>query len=146
MLRTWMPRLVLLAVGLLYVMIGTKFALSPDASAAASGLGVAAPVGRTTLRAAMGGFPLGIAIALLYCLLSPARIAAGLRLAATVTGVVLAVRLAGASADGALAESAHLLAPETVVVALTLAMSWLVNHRPVHPTNEGRDPIRLSAE
>ena len=128
--RSWAPRLVLLAAGLLYVMIGVKFVLSPGPSAAQSGLSLATAVGRTTVRAGLGGFPLGIALTLLYCLMSPARTAAGLRLAATVTAAVLVVRFAGASADDALAQSARLLAPEAAVVALTLAAAWLFETRP----------------
>ncbi|MFL5297630.1 MAG: hypothetical protein ACJ798_14710 [Phenylobacterium sp.] len=118
--RNWLPRLVLAAAVLLYLMIGAKFVLDPDGAATQSGLRMAAAVGRTNVRAGLGGFPLGIAATLAFCLVAPARTVAGLRLAAGITGAVLAVRLAGAAADGALIESARLLAPETLVVALSL--------------------------
>src|SRR5690242_20444734 len=88
------PRLVLAAAGLLYVAIGAKFALTPASAAAATGLSLAADVGRTTLRAGLGGFPLGLAAVLIWCALSPTRTLAGLRLAGAVTAVVLVVRLA----------------------------------------------------
>jgi hypothetical protein len=143
--RNWTPRLVLLAVSLLYLMIGTKFVLSPEPSAAVSGLAVAAPVGRTTLRAAMGGFPLGIALSLMFCALSAARTVAGLRLAAAVTATVLAIRLVGAATDHTLSESARLLAPETVVVVLTVTMAWLFRS-PSAPWSERHEALGVSAE
>lgn len=123
--RSVLPRLVLAAASLLYVVIGVKFALTPGAAAAETGLSLGAVVARTTVRAGLGGFPLGIAAVLIWCALSPARTVAGLRIAGAITGVVLVVRLASAVGDGVVAESARLLAPETVVVALTFGMAAL---------------------
>jgi hypothetical protein len=138
--RGVLPRLVLAAAGLLYVAIGAKFALTPSQAAAETGLSLAGAVAPTTMRAGLGGFPLGLAAVLVWCALSPARTIAGLRIAGAVTGVVLAVRLASAAADGVLAESARLLAPETVVVILTLWASALVRRGEMSTTAPAAAP------
>lgn len=116
--RQWGPRALLFAAGLLYLAIGSKFALQPAAAGAQSGLGFIAPVGATTVSAGLGGFPLGVAGALLFCAVA-GRTAGGLQLAAAVTGAALVVRLFSALRDDTLAPSLHLLAPETAVVLLT---------------------------
>ncbi|WP_297692738.1 DUF4345 family protein [Phenylobacterium sp.] len=125
----WMARLMLLAAGLLYVLIGSKFVLDPEAAGAESGYRFAAAVARTNLRAGVGGFPLGVAAALLYCAASPARTLAGLKLAAGVTGVVLAIRLASAANDGVVGDAAKLLAPESIVTVLTGTTALLLARR-----------------
>jgi hypothetical protein len=127
--KAWGPRVVLLAAGLLYLVIGSKFVIQPDASAAESGYRLAEAVGRTNIRAGVGGFPLGVAAALLFCVVSPRRTLWGLRLAAGVTGVVLLVRLGSALSDGVASQAARLLAPEAVMTALTAAGAWLLARR-----------------
>jgi hypothetical protein len=134
--RSWVPRLILLAAGLLYVTIGTKFALQPDSAGAESGYRFAEAVARTNLRAGVGGFPLGLGAALLFCAAAPARVEAGLKLAALVTGVVLVIRFAGAASDGVLTASARLLGPETLVTVLTGTTAALLarSRRPAEAT------------
>jgi hypothetical protein len=127
----WAPRVVLLAAGLLYVLIGSKFALQPDQSASESGYRFAAAIARTNIRAGVGGFPLGLAAALLFCVASPTRTLWGLRLAAGVTGIVLAIRLASAVSDGVAPQAARLLAPEGVVTLLTASAAWWLARRRV---------------
>jgi hypothetical protein len=131
--RSVLPRLVLAAASLLYVAIGAKFALTPGA-AAETGLSLGAAVARTTVRAGLGGFPLGIAAVLAWCALASSRTVAGLRIAGAVTAVVLAVRTVSAAADGTLAESARLLAPETLVVILTFGAAALVRRGGISPS------------
>lgn len=124
--KIWVPRLILLAAALLYLAIGSKFVSQPDAAGAASGYRFADMVARTNMRAGVGGFPLGVALALLFCAASPARTFAGLSLAAGVTGVVLVIRFVSALSDGVLPASAHLLAPELVVTLLTGAAALIL--------------------
>lgn len=127
---SWGPRLILLAAGLLYLMIGSKFVLQPDAAGAESGYRFAEAVARTNLRAGVGGFPLGLSVALLLCAAVPTWTLAGLRLAAVVTGVVLVVRFFGALTDGVLPASARLLLPELAVTVLTTtAAAYLARRR-----------------
>jgi hypothetical protein len=124
--RNLIPQLILLAAGGLYVMIGLKFALSPsDANPA---IAVTAAVGRTDLRAGLGGFPLGVAAALLFCLVTR-RTANGLAIALGVTATVLLVRLIGAGRDDTILASARLLSAESVVVVLSGLGLALVRRR-----------------
>jgi hypothetical protein len=123
---SWPARLVLAAAALLYLAIGAKFVTQPESAAARSGLEAVSAVGWTTLRAGLGGFPLGISALLLFCAASPSRTLTGLVTAAGVTGAVLAVRLASAVIDHSMGESIALLAPETVVVVLTSVAALIV--------------------
>jgi len=127
--KAWAPRVILLAAGLLYLTIGMKFVVQPDASAAEAGYRLADAVGRTNIRAGVGGFPLGVAAALLFCALAPRRTVWGLRLAASVTGVVLLVRLGSALAEGVTPQAARLLAPEAVMTTLTGLAAWWLARR-----------------
>jgi NAD(P)-dependent dehydrogenase (short-subunit alcohol dehydrogenase family) len=67
-----------------------------------------------------GGFPLGFAAILVFCLFSSARLLAALSSIATVAGVILAVRLYGALQDATFSQSAHLLIPETAILVISL--------------------------
>jgi hypothetical protein len=113
---TLVPLVILLAATALYVAIGLKYALDPAGANPAIALRDA--VGRTDLRAGLGGFPLGVAATLAFCLLTR-RTSAGLALALGVTAAVLAVRLIGAGRDDTVLASARLLAAESAVVALS---------------------------
>jgi hypothetical protein len=124
-------RVILLAAAGLYVMIGQKFALNPDP--AGSAVAVTSAVGRTDLRAGLGGFPLGIAATLVFCLVTR-RTAAGLAIALGITAMVLAVRLAGAGSDDTLIASARLLTAETVLVVLCGLGLLLIRRHPARVT------------
>jgi hypothetical protein len=119
-------RVILLAAAGLYVAIGLKFALNPDA--AGSAVMVTSAVGRTDLRAGLGGFPLGIAATLVVCLVTR-RTTGGLAIALGITASVLAVRLAGAGRDDTIIASARLLTAETVLVVLCGLGLWLSRRR-----------------
>lgn len=119
-LSLWLARLTIVAVTALFTMIGLKFVFDPVDAAAASGLALASAVGYTTARAGIGGFPLGIAAILVFCLLSRRRHVIALAFVATVVSTILAIRLFSAAYDGTFVESLHIIAPESVVVALSL--------------------------
>jgi hypothetical protein len=119
-LSPWLSRLIILAVAGLFAMISFKFVLDPQHAAASSGIGLESAVGYTNARAGFGGFPLGFAAILLFCLFSSRRLLPALASIATVGSVILAVRLYGAGQDGTFSESAHLLIPEGVIVVVSL--------------------------
>jgi hypothetical protein len=116
----WFGRLIVLAVAGLFTMISLKFVLDPQHAAASAGITIAPGIGTTNTRAGFGGFPLGFAAILLFCLFSPRRLLAALSSIATVAAVILAVRLFGAARDATFADSAHLLIPEALIFIVSL--------------------------
>jgi hypothetical protein len=125
----WISRLIILAVAGLFGAISLKFIVDPQAAAAASGITIEPGIGFTSARAGFGGFPLGFAVILAFCLISPRRLLAGLAFIATVTVVILLVRLYAAAADSTFAASAHLLAPEATITIVSLLGVWLESAR-----------------
>ena len=117
----------LLAMTLLFVMIGFKFAVDPQGAATRSGLSVAASVGATNLRASFGAFPLALAAVLSYHLVSLSRLLMGLAISAAFIAAALLARLGGAIVDGTMDESRPLLIVESVVLALAVAATLTVN-------------------
>jgi hypothetical protein len=82
------------------------------------------------MRVGLGAFPLGIAAILAACLISSRRRRFGLGIVATVMGLTLGARLLGIALDGPAPESSRLLAPEIVMLALSVfaaAFEWRVN-------------------
>lgn len=94
--------------------------LDPQHAAASAGLAIESAVGATNARAGFGGFPLGFAVILLFCLFSSRLLRLALAAIATVGSAILAVRLYGAAQDGTFGASAHLLIPEAAIVAAAL--------------------------
>ncbi|HWF95189.1 MAG TPA: hypothetical protein VG291_09560 [Xanthobacteraceae bacterium] len=119
-LSPWLSRLVILAVAGLFAMISFKFVLDPRNAAASSGIMLESAIGYTNTRAGFGGFPLGFAAILVFCLFSSRRLLAALTSIATVAAAILAVRLYGAGQDGTFGQSAHLLIPEAAILAVSL--------------------------
>ena len=116
----WLNRLIILAVAALFALISFKFVLDPQHAAASSGIVPDTAVGFTNLRAGFGGFPLGFAAILMFCLRSSRRHLAALASIVTIVAVILAVRVYGAGQDGTYAESAHLLVPEAAMLSVSL--------------------------
>jgi len=116
----WLSRLIILGVAALFMMISVKFILDPLHSAANSGITIEPGIGFTNTRTGFGGFPLGFAVILVFCLFSQARLLAALWSIATIAAVILTVRLYGAAEDATFGQSAHLLIPETVLLAISL--------------------------
>jgi hypothetical protein len=116
----WLSRLIILAVAALFTMISLKFVLDPQHAAEDSGIMIQPGVGYTNTRAGFGGFPLGFAAILVFCLFSSQRLLAALSAIATVAGVILAVRFFGAVADASFSQSAHTLIPETILFVVAL--------------------------
>jgi hypothetical protein len=119
-LSPWLSRLIILLVIGIFTMISLKFVLDPQHAAAESGITLDIGVGYTNTRAGFGGFPLGFAAILVFCLFSSERLLAALASIATVAAVILIVRLYGAVQDNTFGPSAHLLLPETAMVFISL--------------------------
>lgn len=115
----WFGRLVILAVASLFAMISFKFVLNPEHAAANSGVTPQSALGYTNIRAGFGGFPLGFAAILVFCLFSSSRLLAALASIATVAAVILGIRFYGAELDGTLQESIRLMVPEAGIFAVS---------------------------
>jgi hypothetical protein len=116
----WLSRLIILAVAGLFTMISLKFVFDPREAAANSGIAIQSSVGYTNTRAGFGGFPLGFAAILVFCLFSSRRLLPALSSIATVAAVILAVRLYGAAQDATFSQSVHILIPEAVLLVISL--------------------------
>lgn len=134
-LSLWLGRLTILAVTVLFAIIGLKYVFDPVRAAAGSGLSLASSVGYTTARAGIGGFPLSIAAILAFCLLSRRRHLMALALIATVASVLLVIRLYSAAYDGTFAESLHIIVPESAIVAISLLSLRLEQRRRIPPSD-----------
>jgi len=129
----WIGRLIVLAVASLFTMISLKFVLDPQHAAANAGIAIEPGLGTTNTRAGFGGFPLGIAAILVFCLFSSRRLLAALSSIATIAAVILAVRLFGAARDATFAESAHLLIPEAAIFIVSLLAAAIEARRRRQP-------------
>jgi hypothetical protein len=121
----WFARLVIAAVAGVFVMISLKFIFNPGLAAALSGVAPQSAVGITNTRAGFGGFPLGFAAILVFCLFSSRRLLPALLSIATVAATILIVRLYGAEQDGTLQQSAHVLIPEAAMFVLSAIGAWV---------------------
>jgi hypothetical protein len=119
-LSPWLSRLIILVVAALFTMISSKFVLDPQLAAASSGIIIEPGLGFTNTRTGFGGFPLGFAAILVFCLFSSRRLLAALGSIATVAAVILAIRLFGAGQDGTFSESMHLLIPEAAILVISI--------------------------
>src|SRR5258708_34967991 len=125
----WCARLIIRAVAGLFAMISAKFVLDPQHAAASSGITIEPGIGYTNTRAGFGGFPLGFAVILVFCLFSSRRLLAALAAIATVAAVILAVRLYGAQQDATFSQSAHLLIPEAAIFVVSLLAALMEGRR-----------------
>jgi hypothetical protein len=128
----WLSRLIILAVAGLFTMISFKFVLDPQQAAANAGIVLQPGVGYTNTRAGFGGFPLGFAAILVFCLFSSRRLLPALSAIATIAAVILAVRLYGAVQDGTFSQSAHILIPEMVLLVISLLGAMMEAKRRRH--------------
>src|SRR5215471_18936249 len=133
----WLSRIVILVVAALFSLISFKFILDPHAAAAASGITIEPGVGYTNTRAGFGGFPLGFALILLFCLFSSRWLLAALASIATVATVILAVRILGAAEDHTFTESLHLLAPEAAIAVVALLAAAMERARRARDARAG---------
>lgn len=136
----WMARALLLAVALLFTLIGLRYLTDPVGNAAADGIALGSVEAISRLRVAFGAFPLGFAAVLLGCLVSKERLLRGLVVLAALIGVVTAVRALGIMIDGPAAETVKLLRVEAIVLTLSLIGIFLelARRRGLHPMRAAR--------
>jgi hypothetical protein len=121
----WLNRLVLLATTVIFTAIGLRFVVDPVHGAAESGISLGSALASTTARVSLGAFPLGFAIVTLVCLLSKRRLVTGVEFVVAVVGSALIVRLLSILADGPVPQSLRLLAPEVILVTLSVFSLFL---------------------
>jgi hypothetical protein len=131
-LSPWLSRLIILGVASLFTMISLKFVFNPQQAAADAGIIIEPGLGFTNTRAGFGGFPLGFAAILVFCLFSARRLLAALSSIVTVASVILAVRLYGAAQDATFGLSARLLIPETALLIIALLGAVMETKRRTH--------------
>lgn len=120
-LAPWFIRALLLAVTLLFTMIGWRYLSDPVGKAATDEITLGSIMAVSRLRVAFGAFPLGFAAILLWCLVSRQRLLHGLAALAAMIGIVTAVRGWGLVVDGSAAEALKLLRVEAIVFSLSVA-------------------------
>jgi hypothetical protein len=117
-LADFLCRAPLIMLTVIFTLISFRYLSNPVRAAAAAGISFTSPGGITVARIGFAGFPLAFAILALACLVSARRRLAGLYMVLTVAGVVIAVRIFGILLDHS-TQSAHLLVPEVVLLALS---------------------------
>lgn len=116
----WLARGLLLAVTVLFTLIGLRYLSDPVGKAAADGIVLGSVTAVSRLRVAFSAFPLGFAAILFGCLISTRRLLLGLVALATLIGVVTAIRGLGILVDGSAGEALKLLRVEFAVLTLSL--------------------------
>ena len=125
----WMARIPLGFATVLFTLIGLKYLAAPVATAAADSISLGSVMAISRLRVAFGGFPLGLALVLAACLVSPGRALDGLIVLSTTLAAVIVARLTGIGIDGAAAEAIRLLGVEIALLVLSLAAMLLERAR-----------------
>ena len=120
LLSAALSRLPLVMVSIVFVLISLRYLIDPVRAAAAAGMAFTSPGGITMARVGFAAFPLSFAVLAVSCLVSTRRVRTGLYIVLTVVLVVIAVRVVGIMLDHSASESARLLAPEAVLVALSV--------------------------
>jgi hypothetical protein len=110
----------LVMMTVIFTMISARYLANPVHSAAIQGIAFTTPGGVTVARIGFGAFPLALAILAFGCLISARRLLAGLYMVFTVISVLIAIRLAGIVLDHSAHEAARLLAPEFVLLTLSV--------------------------
>ena len=116
----WIGKVLMLLSTAIFIMISIQPIAHPAANAAAQGIAFTSSLGSTVFRVSFGGFPLGCAVFLVYCLISRHRTLTGLIFSAVVLGTLLLVRIYGMEIDSSVQQSMPLVKPEIALVALML--------------------------
>jgi hypothetical protein len=120
-IASWLGRLALLASTVIFTIIGLRYLLDPVAASAELQTTFGSAAGIISMRVGFGAFPLAFAAILAVCLFSSRHTRFGLGMVATLMGTAAAARLYGLALDGPAAQSTRLLAPELVLLALSLS-------------------------
>ncbi|HET8889359.1 MAG TPA: hypothetical protein VFQ41_10680 [Candidatus Angelobacter sp.] len=115
----WFNRTILLAVTIIFALISVKYITDPVHTAIASGIVAGSALAITTIRVGFGGFPLGSAIVILFCLSATRRLLMGLCFVTTVSGVILITRIFSVLVDHSSSGNVHLLVAEAILLTLS---------------------------
>ena len=126
---SWLSRLILLGATIIFTVIGLRFINDPRPAAAAIGIIVSSPLGATTLRIGLGGFPVALALITFACLISRSRHQTGIWFVLTVMATAIAVRLIGVAEDGIVPDSVRLFVPEGLMSMLCIVTLFLQQRR-----------------
>jgi hypothetical protein len=121
----WLTRLVLLAVAVIFTVIGYKYLTDPVGATAPFKIHLGSAAAVTNMRVGFGAFPIAFALIALVCLLSEGRLLVGLYFVVATIGIVTAVRIFGLQVDGAAVETLKVLRPELVLLALSTISLFL---------------------
>ncbi len=125
----WFNRLLLVAGSSIMTMIALRNLRDPIAAALPVGIVLSSPTAITVARVGFGGFPLGVAIALVGCLVATPRLLIGVSLLAAVIGAATIARVQGLLVDGATPYNIRLLRPEIALLTLSLVAIVLERRR-----------------
>jgi hypothetical protein len=117
---------------LLMTRLGLGSILDPVGEAARHGMTLGSPDAVTVMRVE-GGVFVGIAAALVACVIAEARLLAGLALLAMVIVAITAVRFVGLALDGPSPFTLMVLKPEVTLSVLSMigvALEWRRSHDP----------------
>ena len=115
----WFSRIILLIVTIIFTLISMKYIIDPVHTAVASGISGGSALAITTIRVGFGGFPLGSAIVILFCLAATRRLLMGLCFVTTMAGVILITRLVAVLVDHSIIGNLHLLIAEAILLTLS---------------------------
>jgi hypothetical protein len=125
----WFERIVLAGATFVMAMIAWRNLHDPVGATQSLDIVLRSPSAATIARVGLGGFPLGFAIALGGCAISAQRLMTGMWLLLTVVGAVMMARVVGLLFDGVTPYNLRLLAPEVVMVALSVVGVGLERRR-----------------
>jgi hypothetical protein len=125
----FLRRAPLVMVTIIFTMVSVRYLLNPVRAAAAVGISFTSSGGVTVARVGFAAFPLSFAILAFTCVISSRRLLAGLYMVLTVVAVVTAVRILGIALDHSAHENARLLAPEAILLTLSVIAIRLESRR-----------------
>lgn len=111
-------RLPLLIVAVVFTLISLRYFFNPVHAAATAGISFTSPAGITAAKTGFVAFPLSFAIVAFASLISSRRLLSGLYTLLTTVAVGTTVRILSLLTDHSGKESARLLGPEFVLLAL----------------------------
>jgi hypothetical protein len=122
-------RLVLGVGTLMRTMIALRTLYDPNGLTLPLGIALKTPTAITVVRVGFGGFPLGVAIALLSCLTSIKRLLAGVSVVAVLMAGILVARIQGLIVGGVTVYNLARLPPEVTMLTLSLVAVVLERRR-----------------
>jgi len=125
----WFNRLVLAGATVVMTMIAIRNLRDPVAATQPLDIALRSASAITVVRVGFGGFPLGVAAALIGCLVNTRRLLIGTALVLAVVGGATVARVQGLLVDGATPYNLGLLRPEIAMITLSGLGAFLERRR-----------------